>query len=107
MAEARPELLEYYAELFEPLGAVDARRMFGGWQLLLDGRGFAFVIHDVLYFRTDPALRDALVARGARPFAYKRKDGREIVTKLTGAPDADADDPDALRAWAVRALAVE
>lgn len=106
MAKARPEILDYYAELFEPLGAVEARRLFGGWQLLLDGRGFAFVISDVLYFRTDPPLRSELEGRGSRPFAYSRKDGREISTKLMSAPEADVDDPDALRAWAVRALAV-
>ncbi len=106
MARARPEILDYYAELFEPLGAIEARRLFGGWQLLADGRGFAFVIADTLYFRTDPALRAALEGQGSRPFAYARKDGREITTKLMSAPEADVDDPDALRAWALRALAV-
>lgn len=107
MARARPEILDYYAELFEPLGHIAPRRLFGGWQLLAEGRGFAFVIGDTLYFRTDPALRAALEARGGRPFAYSRKDGREITTKLTSAPETDVDDPDALRAWAVKALAVE
>lgn len=106
MARARPEILDYYAELFEPLGAIEARRLFGGWQLLADGRGFAFVIADTLYFRTDPALRAALEGQGSRPFAYARKDGREITTKLMSAPEVDVDDPDALRSWALRALAV-
>lgn len=106
MAKPRPAILDYYAELFEPLGAVEARRLFGGWQLLLDGRGFAFVIGDVLYFRTAPALRAELAARGSQPFGYARKDGREVTTKLMSAPEADVDDPDALRAWAERALAV-
>ena len=107
MAKARPGLLDYYAELFEPLGTIESRRLFGGWQLLADGRGFAFVIGDTLYFRTDPALRAALEGQGGRAFAYSRKDGREITTKLTSAPEADVDDPDALRAWAVKALAVD
>lgn len=107
MTRRKPELLDYYAELFEPLGAVDARRLFGGWQLLLDGRGFAFVIRDTLYFRTDPPLKAELEERGSRPFAYSRKDGREITTRLMSAPDLDADDPDALRAWAARALAID
>lgn len=106
MAKPRPGILDYYADLFEPLGTIDARRLFGGWQLLADGRGFAFVIGETLYFRTDPALRAALEAQGGHPFAYSRKDGREITTKLTSAPEADVDDADALRAWAVRALAV-
>ncbi len=107
MAKSRPAILDYYAELFEPLGDIAVRRLFGGWQLLADGRGFAFVIGDTLYFRTDPPLRAALEGQGSRPFAYARKDGREIVTKLTSAPDADVDDPDALLAWATRALAVD
>ena len=106
MASRRPEILDYYAELFEPLGRIEARRLFGGWQLLADGRGFAFVLGDTLYFRTDPGLRAALEAEGSHAFAYSRKDGRTITTKLTSAPEAAVDDPDALRAWALRALAV-
>lgn len=106
MAKPRPGILDYYAELFEPLGTVEARRLFGGWQLLLGGRGFAFVIDEILYFRTDPPLRAELEGQGSRPFAYSRKDGREITTKLMSAPESDVDDPDALRAWALRALEV-
>lgn len=106
MARASPAILDYYAELFEPLGAIATRRLFGGWQLLADGRGFAFLIADTLYFRTDPALRAALEAQGSHAFAYTRKDGRVVTTKLTSAPEADLDDADALRAWAVKALAV-
>ncbi len=106
MARPKPGILDYYAELFEGLGVIESRRLFGGWQLLADGRGFAFVIAETLYFRTDPALRAALEAQGGRPFAYARKDGREIVTKLTSAPEAAVDDPDALLAWGAKALAV-
>lgn len=104
--QGKPEILEFYAELFEPLGSVDARRLFGGWQLLLDGQGFAFVIGDTLYFRTDPKLQADLEGRGSRPFAYTRKDGRTVTTKIMSAPDVDIDDPDAMRAWAARALAI-
>lgn len=106
MTRPRPGLVDYYAELFEPLGAISARRLFGGWQLLADGRGFAFVIADTLYFRTDPDLRAALEAAGSRPFAYARRDGREITTRMMSAPDADIDDADALVGWGARALAI-
>jgi DNA transformation protein len=106
MAKARPGILDYYAELFEPLGTIEARRLFGGWQLLADGRGFAFVIADTLHFRTDPALRALLERAGSRPFSYARRDGREIVTKMMSAPETDVDDAEALVAWGARALAV-
>ena len=64
------------------------------------------MIGDTRYFRTDPALRAALEAAGGQAFAYSRKDGRAITTKLTSVPEADLDEPEALRAWAARALAV-
>jgi DNA transformation protein len=105
MARAKPEIVDWLEGVFAPLGAVDARRLFGGWQLAADGRPFAVVLDDALYFRVDAALRTELEGLGAQPFRY-RKQGRTVtIGRFVSAPEADLDDEDALRGWALRALA--
>lgn len=67
------ELAAYVAEMFAPLGAVRAARLFGGHGLKLDGVQFAMIIRGVLYLRVDAALAQELAALGSYPFAYRTK----------------------------------
>ena len=48
------------------LGPVEARRMFGGFGLFIDGRMFALISRDRLKV-------DQQVAAGAQPFTYQAK----------------------------------
>jgi len=107
MAKPRPELVDYYADVFAPLGAVAVDRLFGGWRYRLDGRAFAFFVGDALHFRVGEGLRAELEALGSRPFSYAKKGGRVTITRFVSAPEADLEDEDALRGWALRALAEE
>jgi DNA transformation protein len=105
MAAAKPEIVAYLEEVFAPLGAVDASRLFGGWQLRSAGRPFAFVVRGALYFRAEPPLRDELAAAGSRPFTYAKAKGTVTIARFMSAPEADMDDAEALVDWARKALA--
>jgi DNA transformation protein len=85
---------------------LEARRWFGGWSLLRDGRQIAMVM-DTLYVRVDDRLRAELdSATGSKPFWYRRADGREIeVDAYRAVPHDILDDPSALHALLARAPA--
>jgi DNA transformation protein and related proteins len=104
MARPKPEIVDYLEEEFAALGEVDAARLFGGWQLRSAGRPFAVVIGGTLYFRVEGALREEMAAAGGRPFTYVKASGRVTIGRFMSAPEADMDDPEALVAWARKAL---
>ena len=105
MASRGPSWSTTDADVFAPLGAVAVDRLFGGWRYRLDGRAFAFFVGDALHFRAGEGLRAELEALGSRPFSYAKKGGRVTITRFVSAPEADLEDEDALRGWALRALA--
>lgn len=102
--------LELVAELFEGLGAVSIRRMFGGAGVYAQGVMFALVDDDVVYLKVDDALREALAAEGSVPWTYTApsgpRAGQTMQMGYSSLPEAALDDPEAACAWARRALDV-
>ncbi len=92
---------DFLAELFEPLGGVSFRRMFGGLGIFRDGLMFGLVADDVLYLKTDDTTRSGFEAEGSGPF----KDGPRS-TSYWRAPERLFDEPDEFRDWAMTAFAV-
>lgn len=80
------EFLDWVLELSAPLGAVAARRMFGGYGLFLDGLMFAIVVDDVVWFKTDSQNRERFVSIGEPPFTYQRN-GKPAQLNFYRAPD--------------------
>ncbi len=99
-------LTEWVREALDGLGTVSARKMFGGMSLYLDGRIFAMIADDALWFKADPLSDPIWEAEGCPMFSYDFGDG-----KMSGrmnyrrAPDTVYDDADTLRHWAGVALA--
>lgn len=87
------------------MGPVEARRMFGGTGLFLDGTMFGLVWRGEVYFKVGPENRDGYAGAGSRPFAYMRGERRVEMSYAT-VPDAVLDDGAALAEWGERALAV-
>lgn len=102
---ARPSgYVEDLLQLLEPLGLVEARRMFGGWGLYQDGCMFGLVTGERLYLKTDDTTRPAFQAAGGEPFVYDRGEGRKpIALSYWTPPEAAVDDAHALLPWARRA----
>lgn len=92
-------------ELFEPLGPVSPRRLFGGRGFYLDGVMFALIASDTLYLRVDDQTRGAFAAAGGAPFVYDGAKSRKPVTMPYYTVPLEAmDDPDEMAPWARQAV---
>ncbi|MBS0333222.1 MAG: TfoX/Sxy family protein [Proteobacteria bacterium] len=103
---------DFVSELFEGLGPVRVKRMFGGlgvWAAPVDGGEgvmFALVDDEVIYLKADEALKAELAAEGSVAWVYSRRDGGMRETSYWRLPEAALDEPDQAVAWARKALVV-
>ncbi|BCP53094.1 DNA transformation protein tfoX [Kaistia sp. 32K] len=98
--------LDYLAELFEPVGNVRIRRMFGGLGFFRDGLMFGIWQDEVIYLKVDDVTRAAFEAEGCGPFVYGSKNGRDTSLSYYRMPERLLDDTDELRHWALAAIDV-
>lgn len=109
MAEAAADLA-FAEDLFSGLGAVQARRMFGGAGLYAAGLMFALVDEGRIYLKTDADLLADLKAAGAESWIYTERSGPKAgvpqETSYWSLPESALDDPEQACAWARRALVV-
>lgn len=98
------EFVEYLLEQLRPLGAVSARRMFGGYGVYYGNRMFGLVADDQLYLKTDDQNRAEFEARDLKPFIYQTE-RRNIAMSYSEAPAEALDDSEALCEWARSAIA--
>jgi DNA transformation protein len=82
---------DFVLEMLEPMGGVNARRMFGR------------IGSDTLYLKVDEQNRGAYEDAGTGPFTYRRE-GREIALSYYEAPPDLFDSADDLSDWARGAL---
>jgi DNA transformation protein len=97
---------DFVQELLEGLGPVRIRRMFGGAGVYAGDVMFGLIDADVLYLKTDEALRGELAAQGSVGWVYSRAPGKWEETSYWRLPESALDDPDEAVAWARKALAV-
>jgi DNA transformation protein len=100
MADGFVELVK---ELFQSLGPVSARRMFGGHGIYLDGAFVAIVWRDQLYLKADVETRGRFEALGLTPFSPSAAAGYSLA--FYSPPTEALEDPDEFRLWAELALA--
>lgn len=97
--------VDWYCELLAPLGAVRARRMFGGHGLYVDEVFVAIVAYDSLYLKADDSTRAQFEAAGCHPFHYDTKGGAKGVMSYWSAPAEAMESPAQMGPWARLALA--
>jgi DNA transformation protein and related proteins len=91
-------------QLRRVLPDVRAKRMFGGVGLYAAELFFALIDDDVVYLKVDDETRPDFEQRGLRPF---QPFGEGTATmQYYPLPEDLLEDPDALRPWAERAVAV-
>lgn len=93
------EFATHVVDLLQAFAPCEAKRMFGGYGIFLDGLMFALIADGELYLRADDATRERFVAEGAEPFVYFKQD-KEYRLSYYLAPDDFFEDRDAAVEWA-------
>lgn len=98
-----PDFIDFVLEMLEPVGAVSAKRMFGGAGVFINGVMFGLLDDDRLYFRVDDQTRPDYEAEGSGPFRFVMKGDEKAMTGYYEAPEHLLDDAPELVQWADRA----
>jgi DNA transformation protein len=97
-------IVAHCLELLAPLGAVRARRMFGGHGLYCDELFFALIASDRLYLKADAQSRPTFEHAGCEPFIYQAT-GRSTSIGYWTVPAEAMDSAAQMQTWARLALA--
>ena len=89
--------------LFEQLGCVKSRSMFGGFGIFIDDAMFALVVNDRLHIRADDHSSKNFQQQGYQPYVYKKR-GFPVVTKYFALPENAWETPDQIVEEAKKAL---
>lgn len=90
--------VESLHEVFELMGRIEARRMFGGHGIYHDGRMFALVVNDTLYLKADAHTLAEFEKRGLPAFGYERE-GRRTEMSYRQAPEEIFEDREEAMRW--------
>jgi DNA transformation protein len=95
---------ERIAELFESLGPVSIKRLFGGKGIYFDGVIIAIVLRGELLLKGDGESAPDFLAAGCRQWTYTgSRHGKEVAMPYWSVPDSAFYDPDEMTVWARRA----
>ena len=95
-------LADSLPEVFERLGRVQARRMFGGHGLFHEGRMIGLVVRETLYLKVDAESAPHFDALNAPAFSYERQ-GKTMQMSYREAPADLFDDRELAALWGRRA----
>lgn len=91
---------QYVVGQMAGFAAVQAKAMFGGFGIYLDGLMFALILDDQLYFKADDHSVALFTDRGLEPFRYETKKGTKSSLSYYQAPPEVYDDADEMANWA-------
>lgn len=88
-------------DMFEAVGPVSIRRLFGGKGVYVDGAIVAIDMRGEVLFKADEESAPLFREAGATQWTYRRN-GRDTVTAMPywTVPDRALDDPDEMAKWA-------
>ncbi|MDP9591136.1 TfoX/Sxy family protein [Shinella oryzae] len=90
-------------EMFQALGPVTIRRMFGGKGIYHQGRILALDFRDEILLKADSVSAPDFEAAGCRQWTYEGKKGTPVKMPYWSVPEAAFDDPDEMAIWVRRA----
>ncbi|TIO53571.1 MAG: TfoX/Sxy family protein [Mesorhizobium sp.] len=91
-------------DLFESLGPISIRKLFGGKGIYCDGVIVAIVVHGELLLKADEESIPDFEAAGCSQWTYTgSRHGKQVAMPYWSVPDSAFDDPDQMAIWARRA----
>jgi DNA transformation protein and related proteins len=95
------EFIDFLHEVFEDLGPIQAKRMFGGYGIYHDGLMFGLVVANQLYLKVDDENRHFFLTQKLGPFVFAMK-GKPVQLSYHLAPEAIMDERELAAMWARR-----
>ncbi|HEY2659188.1 MAG TPA: TfoX/Sxy family protein [Caulobacteraceae bacterium] len=86
-------------EMFQGLGTVTVRRMFGGKGIYHKGLIVAIDLRGEMLLKGDAVTGPRFEAAGARRWAYESKTGKAVQMPYWTVPDDAWDDPEIMTHW--------
>jgi DNA transformation protein len=86
-------------DLFEGLGPVSIRRMFGGKGIYHQGLIIAIELGDELMLKADAVSAPEFAAAGGRQWSYEGKAGKPVLMPYWSIPEDAFEDRDLMAQW--------
>ena len=86
-------------EMFQGLGPVTIKRMFGGKGIYHLGRIVAIELRDEMLLKADEKSAPEFADAGASQWAYEGKKGNPVKMPYWSIPENAYDDPDEMAKW--------
>ncbi len=86
-------------EMFQALGPVTIKRMFGGKGIYHNGRIVAVEVRQEMLLKADDISGPAFETAGAKRWSYEGKKGKPINMPYWSIPEDAFDDPDIMARW--------
>jgi DNA transformation protein len=93
------DFARHCADLLAGTGAVQTKRMFGGYGLYVDDVFVAVVTGDDLYLKTDDETQPRFAAAGGKQFCFTSR-GKVQATHYWSPPAEAMDSPALMKPWA-------
>ncbi|AOW13072.1 TfoX/Sxy family protein [Hydrogenophaga crassostreae] len=97
------DFADHCCELMGSLGTVQARRMFLGWGLSVEGLTVAVIAWDTLFLKTNAGALPQFVAAGCQVFEHTAK-GVTRRMRYHTAPEGALESRPAMQPWAALAM---
>jgi DNA transformation protein len=102
MKNNKSEFLQYALDLFNPLGRLTSKTLFGGNAILKNNITFAMVFDGSIYLKTNKNTVKKYLDLDSKPLSYK-KNNKTISLRYYEIPIEVLDDEDQLIQWVIEA----
>lgn len=104
LGSSENEYIAYLVDLLQTVGPVNAKKMFGGYGIFLEGLMFALVADSTLYLKADQETEEDFKDKGMEKFVYYKK-GKQYSMSYYRAPEEVIEEEGEMYDWGHKAFA--